>query len=108
MRAQCRMLLDEAHAAVDDYRASLVDWPHSQRLDEGLFRAQLALALDHADMPEEADIEALQALTLGQQTGSRRTWATLTRLAHRRTTSPTSPGDQFLGAWQRAMATGAR
>jgi transcriptional regulator with XRE-family HTH domain len=82
--AHCRLLLGDAVLAVEGYRDVLAGWSEDQRLDEGLFRAQMALAYDQAGMREEADAEGRRALTLGTRTGSRRTLATLDQLAERR------------------------
>lgn len=86
--AHCALLLGDSRAAVSAYRAVLGEWPDAQRLDEGLFRAHLAVALDHAGMADEADAEGRQALRLGVQTGSRRTIATLGSATSRGSTRP--------------------
>jgi Flp pilus assembly protein TadD len=75
--AHCALLLGDSREAVTIYRAVLSDWPDGQRLDEGLFRARLAVALDRTGMVDEADAEGRRALRLGLQTGSRRTITTL-------------------------------
>jgi len=106
--AYCRLLLGDASAAVDGYHAVLTKWPDDQRLDEGLFRAQLALANDAAGELEAADAEGLIALALARQTGSQRTLAMLAVLAERLAGEPRSPSStQFLGAWRAARAEGA-
>ena len=99
--AHCRLLLGEPVPAVREYREVLAEWPDGQRLDEGLFRAQLALAHDVAGMIEEADAEGLRALDLARHTGSHRTLSSLRLLAARRTAaSQPATQSRFLQAWR--------
>lgn len=79
--AHCRLLLGETEAAANDLQLVLTEWPATQRLDEGLFRANLAVALARSGDLEAADSEAAAARTLGIQTGSRRTLILLDELA---------------------------
>jgi hypothetical protein len=83
--AHCRLLLGDAPAAARDLQLVLTDWPATQRLDEGLFRANRAVALARSGELEAAEVEAAAARTLGIQTGSRRTLAMLDGLADART-----------------------
>lgn len=85
--AHCRLLLGDAEAAVHDLQLVLAGWPVTQRLDEGLFRADLAVALARSGDLEAARAEATTARSLGIQTGSRRTLALLEQLH-----LPDSPG----------------
>lgn len=85
--AYCRLLLGEPKAAVHDFETVLVDWPPEHRLDEGFFRASLAVALDLAGDRDASDAQASAARTLGAQTGSQRTLAVLEKLAADRTIS---------------------
>lgn len=106
--AHCRLLLGDAVPAVEGYRDVLAGWPEDQRLDEGLFRAQMALAYDQAGMKEEADAEGQLALTLGARTGSRRTLATLDQLAQRRGAAAQRRHEAvFLPTGQPRLADGA-
>jgi hypothetical protein len=78
--AMCRLELGQAEAAADGLRLVLGRWPATQRLDEGLFRAHLALALARTGHPESARNEAASARRLGEETGSTRVLAVLDRL----------------------------
>ena len=99
--AHCRLLLGEPASAIREYRDVLADWPDGQRLDEGLFRAQLALAHDEAGMVDEADAEGVRALALARQTGSQRTLSSLQLLATRRLNQPRIVArSAFLQAWR--------
>jgi hypothetical protein len=80
--ALCRLELGEPEAAVTGLQQVLANWPATHRLDEGLFRAYLAVALTLAGEQEASEAEAATALTLGTQTGSRRTLAVLQRIAN--------------------------
>jgi transcriptional regulator with XRE-family HTH domain len=101
--AQCRLLLGEPAQAVAAYRDVLAGWPVEHRLDEGLFRAQLAVAYDQAAMPDEAEAEGLRALELARQTGSQRTMRTLRIRANRQARAPRSAAHSPL---QHAWLTG--
>jgi transcriptional regulator with XRE-family HTH domain len=98
--AHCRLLLGEPMPAIRAYHDVLADWPIGQRLDEGLFRAQLAVAHDAAGMTEEADAEGLHALDLARQTGSQRTMSSLRLLVARRAGASPRAASRFLHAWQ--------
>lgn len=88
----CRLSLGEPEAATRCLRLTLAGWPPMQRLDEGLFRANLALALERAGQPEEAMAEAAVAYALATETGSGRTHAVLDGLAvHVGDRAPTTP-----------------
>lgn len=69
----CRLALDEPEGAVTALEGVLRRWPPTQRLDEGLFRAHLSLAHAAAGALDEAVDQARSALSLGVDTGSRRT-----------------------------------
>lgn len=79
--AHCRLLLGDASAAAHDLQLVLTEWPATQQLDEGLFRANLAVALAQAGQRDAAEAEAAAARILGAQTGSQRTLALLGELA---------------------------
>ncbi len=98
--AHCLLLLGEPLAAIREYRDVLTEWPEEHRLDEALFRAQLALAHDDAGLTEEADAEAVRALALARQTGSERALNNLRPLAVRRLSQlHIVARSQFLRAW---------
>lgn len=69
----CLLRLGEPSGAIRVYEELLVGWPASQRLDEGLFRANLALAYAMTRAVPEAIDQGRKALILGVETGSRRT-----------------------------------
>lgn len=79
--ALCRLELGEPEAAITGLQQVLNTWPVTHRLDEGLFRAYLAVALTLAGEREAGRAEAATAFTLGTQTGSRRTLTVLERTA---------------------------
>lgn len=78
--AICRLELGQAEAAADELRLVLSRWPATQRLDEGLFRARLALALERTGQRDAARAEAAAARRLGQETGSTRVLAVVDQL----------------------------
>ncbi|MEV0453644.1 helix-turn-helix transcriptional regulator [Catellatospora methionotrophica] len=69
----CLSSLAEPNGAVATLESVLATWPHTQRLDEGLFRAHLAVAQAGAGAYDEAVAEAGRALQIGAQTRSTRT-----------------------------------
>jgi site-specific DNA recombinase len=69
----CLLTLGEPNGAASVLETVLQDWPASQRLDEGLIRAHLALAQAKTGALDESVDQARQALTLGLETGSERT-----------------------------------
>jgi hypothetical protein len=79
--AICRLELGEPEAATTGLQQVLANWPVTHRLDEGLFRAYLAVALTQAGEQEAAEAEAATAHSVGTQTGSQRTLAVLDRIA---------------------------
>jgi DNA-binding XRE family transcriptional regulator len=102
--AQCRLMLGDSASAVAGYRRVLAAWPAGQRLDEGLFRAQLAIAYDQAGMADEAEAEGLRAVDLARQTGSHRTLRTLAG-RRARMLPRGGPHSQFHRAWLTVAAT---
>jgi len=68
----CLLTLGEPDGAARLLESVLQNWPASQRLDEGLFRAQLAQAQVAAGAFDEGVDQARQALKLGLETGSQR------------------------------------
>ncbi|WP_084558021.1 helix-turn-helix domain-containing protein [Hamadaea tsunoensis] len=71
--AQCLLSLGEAVAAAAIFEDVLRTWPSPQRLDEGLFRANLSIAYLNSGRPEQAIAQGRIALDLADQTQSRRT-----------------------------------
>ncbi len=69
----CLLSLGEPNGAASILEGVLADWPPSHKLDEGLFRANYALAHAMAGSRDEAVSETTRALRLGVETGSRRT-----------------------------------
>lgn len=81
--ARCRQLLGESPAATKAYEEVLASWPYEARLDEGLWRAELAIAyLDEGD-PERAAAHGLSALGVARATSSARSLRTVGRLLPR-------------------------
>lgn len=74
-------------------------------MDEGLFRAQIALAHDDTGLVEEAAAEGVRALALARQTGSQRVLNNLRPLAVRRLTQwHPATRNLFLQAWRDEVA----
>ncbi|SCG40423.1 helix-turn-helix domain-containing protein [Micromonospora halophytica] len=81
--ARCRQLLGDVPAATQAYEEVLADWPPDGRLDEGLWRADLAVAyLDEGEL-ERAAAEGLSALRVAQATSSARTVRAVGRILPR-------------------------
>lgn len=78
--ALCLRLLGEPIQAARLYEDVLKGWPSIHRLDEGLFRAQLAECYAFAGALDEAVGHARSALTLGAETGSLRTMRVVERV----------------------------
>lgn len=71
--ARCRQILGDSRVAAQRYEEVLADWPHDARLDEGLWRADLAAAYLDEGEPERAAAEGLSALRVASATSSART-----------------------------------
>lgn len=72
-QGMCLLALGEPNGAADMLESALRCWPVTQRLDEGLFRGNLALAHARTGALDDAVQQARQALALSVETGSRRT-----------------------------------
>ncbi|WP_409074183.1 helix-turn-helix domain-containing protein [Micromonospora chalcea] len=81
--ARCRQVLGESAAATRVYEEILAGWRHDGRLDEGLWRADLALAYLDEGEPERAAAEGMSALQVAQATSSTRTLRAVGRLLPR-------------------------
>lgn len=71
--ARCRQILGDSRIAAQSYEEVLADCPHDARLDEGLWRADLAAAYLDDGEPERAATEGLAALRVASVTSSART-----------------------------------
>ncbi|XVV13329.1 helix-turn-helix domain-containing protein [Actinoplanes sp. CA-131856] len=81
--ARCRQMLGESAAASKTYEEVLAAWPPDGRLDEGLWRADLALAYLDEGESERAAHEGLAAVRIGGATSSARTLRAVGRLLPR-------------------------
>ena len=81
--ARCRQMLGESAAAMKVYEEVLADWPQDGRLDEGLWRADLALAYLDEGESERAAAEGLSAVLVARSTSSVRTLRAVGRLLPR-------------------------
>jgi hypothetical protein len=103
--AHCNLMLGEPARAATEFQAVLADWPDDQRLDEGLFRAQLAVALLATGTVDAAEAEGLRALALGPPNGLAPDLTTLAPLASAGPSRRTAPS-AFLDAWRSAQEAG--
>ena len=81
--ARCRQLLGESAAATRAYEEVLLCWPQGGRLDEGMWRADLALAYLDDDESERAAAAGLSAVQVAAATSSARTLRAVGRLLPR-------------------------
>jgi hypothetical protein len=81
--ARCRQLLGESGAATKAYEEVLAGWPREGRLDEGLWRADLALAYLDEGESERAAAVGLSAVLVANATSSARTLRAVGRLLPR-------------------------
>lgn len=81
--ARCRQMLGESAAATRTYEEVLAAWPAEGRLDEGVWRADLALAYLDDGEPERAAVEGLTAVRVAEQTSSARALRAVGRLLPR-------------------------
>ena len=80
----CLLTLGEPNGAASVLETVVQDWPASQRLDEGLIRAHLALAQVTTGALDEGVDQARRALALGLETGSERTLRILRKVMKQR------------------------
>ncbi|WP_051809206.1 hypothetical protein [Actinoplanes subtropicus] len=81
--ARCRQLLGESLSATRAYEEVLAAWPEGGRLDEGLWRADLAQAyLDEGEV-ERAAAEGMSAVRIADATSSARALRAVGRLLPR-------------------------
>lgn len=100
----CLLELGMSRAAVRILESVLHAWPPSHRLDEGLFRAQLALAYAATGSLDEAVREAKRSLELGRETSSLRTVRLLDRLM-RKDLAGASGYDELAADWREHRPT---
>lgn len=81
--ARCRQVLGDSSAAIEAYEEIVTDLPDGGRLDEGLWRADWALAYLDDGEPERAAEEGLSALDAARSTSSARTLRAVERLLPR-------------------------